>query len=323
MVHADNCNCKFSTFKDCCHNCSRCFHCFDLSLSKIRDLIYSINKEIVGYSCNLLLKSDWGYKNFQNLNKEQFDILLDYKDSLEKYYYEIVGEYKHCLCPEEIQSIYERSLELVDLNCCKDPNRCDLTIDTSGKDAYEALHPGCTPFEAWERAFLRICPRLGITVTPIEDPSKLDFHINVTSLQGMCQLFNEIKDGNINNPALALKALSYAGRQIVPKVSKEECEITYNLLVENTKCNLTFDVYSRLLECNISPTIISKLIECNLTLDYNVTKNTCDIIVNPTTTISLCDIDFNIESENINCELLASITSIPGICDQIAEIIEI
>lgn len=320
MGHA---KCGYETFAECCRNCDPCPHCYDLSVSKLRDIIYAVNKEIVDYSCNTVLVAKYGYSNFVKLTKEEFSRLLDYKDSLEKYYYEKINGYKHCLCPEEIQTIYERTLELVDIDCCKSPNRCDLTIDESGLDLWNTLHPGCVAFEDWERAFIRICPKLGITVKKIEDPSRLDFRITVQSLQGMCQIFNEIRNGNIKNPALALKAISSAGRGIAPKVTKLECDLTYNMLVTNTKCNLTYDVYTNLINCNISPTVIAKLLECNLELAYNVTKNTCDILVNPTTTVSLCDINFDINSQDISCELLAEATATPGICEQIAEIIEI
>lgn len=322
MGHANENCCNYSTFSECSRSCNLCQHCYDLSISKLRDIIYSINNEIVDYSCGIVSKAKYGYQVCNNLTEEKFQILLNYKDSLSKYYLETIRKQEHCLCPEEIQYIYERTLELVDINCCKSPDREDLIIDSSGKDVWNSLHQGCIPYEDWEKATLQLFFKIGITAKTITDPTLLGAKPSVKSLSGMCALFSEMQTGAIKNPSKVLSALN-AYNRIKAKVTKEECRLSYSLLVSKTNCTLSYDVYSSLINCNLTPSIISRLIECNLTLEYNVQKDTCDIVINPDVTISLCDLDFNMSSQNISCTLLAEVTGEPNICEELAQIIEI
>lgn len=321
MVHANK-SCCYQTFTDCCRNCSQCSHCFDLSVSKVRDILYSINKKIVDYSCGTVSKANYGYLVCNDLTKEDFQTLLDLKESLKRFYIELIRGYDHCLCPEDIQTIYEKALDLVDIECCKSPDRCDLSIDESGLDLWVLEHPGCLAFEEWERAAISCFLKVGIKIKVIDDPSRLDFNIKVKSLLGACTLMNEFKTGSIQNPAKVLKTLSTLS-QITPRVTKQDCKLDYDVLIKSQKCDISFNTYSKLIECNLTPTIISSLLSCNIGLEYNVKRNTCDLVINPESRISLCDLDFNVSSENINCTLLSEITGRPYICDEIAEIIDI
>lgn len=315
-------NCCYETISECNRCCSPCPHCYDLSVSVLKDILYAINNEIVDYSCGVVSTAMYGYQTCKKLNEDTFNRLLEYKESLNKYYLETIRGQEHCLCPEEIQVIYENVLELVDLSCCSDPNRVDLIMDTSGKDAWNLLHPGCIAFEDWERSTTQLFFKIGITAKKVADPSKIDYEISAKSLAGMCALFSEMHTGYISDPAGVIAALNTASR-IKPKVTKKECKLSYELLVSNTKCDISFDLYSKLLECNLTHNAIAKLLECNLTFAPNISKNTCDIVVSPDVTISLCDIDFNISASNTNCTLLAQITGNTNICEELAEIIEI
>lgn len=318
----DNVNCCYWTYANCCSDCNACPSCYNLSISVLKDILYAINKEIVDYSCGVVSTAMYGYQTCKKLTSEDFNKLLDYKDSLNKYYLESIKGQSHCLCPEEIQVIYEKTLELVDLSCCSDPYRTDLILDTLNKDAWNALHPGCIAFEDWEKSTTQLFFKIGITAKSISDPFKLGYDISAKSLVGMCALFSEMHTGHISDPAGVLAALNTASR-IKPKVTKKECKISYEALVTNTKCDISYDLYSKLLDCNLSHNAIVKLLECNLTFAPNIAKNTCDIVVSKDVTISLCDLDFNISASNINCVLLAQITGNTNICEELAEIIEI
>lgn len=278
--------------QSCDKICNSCPNCYNLSEYRLRDILYAINEKIVQHSEYLICKLMWGYGCKQFIEDGDFEKLLNYQSSIERYYQSLRNGYEPCLCPDEIESIVERALDLIDIGCCNSPNRKDLVIDESNLDLWVLDNPGCVAYEAWERHLVRIVPKVGISVKSVD--MSCDILATVKEVSDKCKFLYTVSVYNVANSCITTKV----------KVNKKECKLDYNALVKEHKCNLSFDVYTKLIECNMTPKIIGSLLSCGVSVNYNVEKK-CPQIEIGTQSIAVCDTKVNVFSNNVDKKLLA------------------
>lgn len=276
----------------CEKNCDECPNCYNLTEYRLRDILYAINEKIVQHSEYIICTLLWGYGCKKGIKDGDFEKLLNYQSSIERYYQSLRTGYELCLCPSEIQEIVEKTLDLVDLSCCTSPKRKDVKFDESGLDLWVLENPGCVAYEAWERHLIRIVPLIGISVKSVN--KSCDILATVKEVTDKCKFLYTISVYNVANSCITTKV----------KVSEKECKLEYKTLIKEHNCNFSFDVYTKLKECNMTPKVITNLLSCGVTVGYNVEKK-CPQLTIGTKSVAMCDTKINVFSNNVDKKLLS------------------
>lgn len=276
---------------ECPRICGECPNCFNLTRGRIRDVLYAIDEKIAQHSKYLICKLRWGYGCKADINEADYEKLLSYKYSILRFYQSLREGYEPCLCPEEIQSIIEKSLDLVDISCCTSPNRKDILIDKSKFDLWVLENPGCVAYDNWERGLINACPKVGITVKSVK--KSCDILSTVKLVDDKCKFLYTVSVYSVADSCIKVKT----------KVDRKECKLKYDALVKEYNCSLSFSSYLKLIECNMTAEVIGSFLSCGLGVDYNV-KNGCPEVKVATQTLSLCDTKVNIFSTSVDDALL-------------------
>ena len=299
----------------CCKHCDPCPHCYNVNEYYLRDLLYAIDLKVSQYYDNYLCKKYWGYACN---NVYDIEALLTYKYSIHRFYRDLVEGNQTCLCPEDIQRLIEKVLDLVDIGCCTSDKRCDIIIDDSNLDFWTLTNPSCVAYYEWESLLRTVAPTFTVDVQYLPDAGKLLYTLKAYDLVAeKGRLSNEVTpfediDGTIRYFKLAdcwqvtvtqtdceltytidvseIEKILFTYNISVETIEKclkvgidvrylEKCKINYDLLVSEQKCNFSFDIYLKLLSCNFSYEILSTLMACGLTVDFNVEEDLPKLMV--------------------------------------------
>lgn len=320
------CDGVVSKEKSCCKTCYNCPNCFNITFDRISDLIYAIEHTLSVQSEAYLCDKAWGFSRPSLPNKSK-KVLTLYRDTLLRYKKSLINNFGVCLCDDEAQSVIEEILNLVDLSCTQDRNRCDLITDDSNLDTWLINHPGCVAFEDWEERFYWVIPKLGIEVKEVSDAYKLLYALNVSEIEDTYKV--------LYNLTVISKAVNEGCYDVNVDVTKvncgldyslyikdfEKCKIEFNALIKELECNINlspevkkvvcgidFSTYAKLLECNISTEIIASFLNCGIGVSYNAEHKCGELIVG--NKVILLDEGFNVDilGEDVDMSLLESFT---------------
>ena len=318
------CDGVVSEEKSCCKTCYNCPNCFNITFDRISDIIYAIEHTLSTQSELYLCNSYWGFSK-PSLSEESKKVLTLYRDTLFRYRKSLAKNTAVCLCDDEIQGVIENTLNLVDLSCTYDINRCDIITDDSNVDTWLISHPGCVAFEEWEERFYWVIPKLGIEVKEVSEAFKLIYALSVSEVEDCYQI--------LYNLSVISKAVNEGCYDINVDVSKVNCDLDYSLFIKDAEqckikfdtlikelecninlspevkkvvCGIDFNTYAKLLECNISTDIISSFLNCGIGLSYNAEHKCGELIVG--NKVILLDEGFNVDilGEDVDMSLLES-----------------
>lgn len=230
--------------------------CYNIDINQITGLINGISMfyDRQGEQKKAKLYYNFGKGVDEHLLKE----LSFYKDYLIKYKERLIREAQQCVCPEEIQIVIERVIDIVPKELCGESFE-DLVVDDSNFDAWLIENPNCSGAAEWEKLSYKVCTGLGLQVklTP-EKQCKITFDISRNLIS--CELLYAI---NIVNQACRL------GYEV--KRTKEECKLDWKLLLNRVDCNLSLHQYSQLIDKGLTYDIILQVYEmgASLSLDGN------------------------------------------------------
>lgn len=327
------CDGVMSVQKSCCKTCYNCPNCYDLTLDRINDIIYAIEDKISKVSENFICEKSWGFSR-PNIKDSSKKVLSLYRNTLLRYKRSILLGDSTCLCDDEAQSIIENSLNLVDISCTFDSNRCDIVVDNSGVSSWLLTNPGCVAFEDWEERMFWVIPKLGITVNEVSDAYKLIYAISVSAVLDPYRI--------MYNLTVFSKAVNEGCYDVNVDVTKvkcdldyslyikdiEKCKIEFNSIVKSIECNLElstkvkdvlckidFGTYVKLLECNLSSTIIASLLNCGINVTYNAENKCGQLEVNGKAILLDEGFDIDILGEDVDLSLLESLVGKPCYID--------
>jgi hypothetical protein len=316
------CNGDSTLHKSCCKICHNCPNCYDLTFNRISDLIYAIEEKISNDCESYLCQKSWGFSKLE-LKDDSKKVLNLYRETLLRYRKALLFGHDVCLCDSETQNVIENVLNLVNISCVYDRNRCDIVTDDSNLDSWLLTHPGCFAFEDWEERLNWVIPKIGITVKEVSEAFKLLYVLNVSTVEDCYKI--------LYNLTVYSKAVNEGCYDVNVDVTKLNCDLDYNFyvkdlekckieftsLIKEIECNLNmspevkeilckidFDTYTKLLECNLSTTIISTLFNCGINVKYNADKKCGELEVNGK--VVLLDEGFNVDilGEDVDLSLL-------------------
>lgn len=311
---------KYHNAIKCCKECLECPHCYDITQDRIYDVLYAIDTTLSKNSEKELCHGMWGFSK-PSMPTEISRKLVANRDVLFRYYYTVNKNINTCLCPEEIQSVLEDSLNFVDMGCVFDRNRCDVNVDTSNKSLWELTHKGCVPMEVWEEKVNWVIPEIGFEVSNVTDIYTLFSEISVENVSDMCAILatlsvvtKAIQEDRYD--FLIDKVKCDVGYEFVVK-DIDACRIEYNTLIKKVGCNtrlkpevrkvlcgLEFDTFVKLLECNISVGAITKLMECGLQVTYSAKNRCAEIKVGTSSVLLDAGFDVSLLGDDVDLSVL-------------------
>lgn len=247
----------------CCKKCSECGDCYTHSLHSVRDILFAIDLEIADFAKNFAQRLNWGYGPVC-ISEQSVKRLLTLKDTIKRYYDNLLQGAMVCLCDIEFQKVKEKVLKIVDLKkCLKRPEQA-IRYDRSGYASWITKHPSCVAYEKWEKHLVScIPPTITFSGKKEEEKAIGALHFLVTRDDKQC--IHEIL-------AYAYKAkcehrLSASAKEI------EQCRVEFRSLVKEYKCDLTFSGYAKLLNCNLTFNAVAEILNCggSFTFDKNGT----------------------------------------------------
>ena len=256
-----------------CNKCCKEDSCVNVKLADLDEQIYLINEEINKNSDRLINYLYYGYK-CKGDEKAVMYKLGCYRDLLTKYYQNLNEGLGQCLCDDEIQSVIEKSKDLVFNNRIQ--YRCDIEVDESNVNAWIAENPYCVSREKWEELAYYVCGTIGLNLT--------------MSTEKQCDITFDIVRESINCDVLYAFTVANKTCDIGVTVNRtdEECQIDYKLLQEKTNCDLSYQAYYELItKCNLTYDAIKTATECGIKFCVEDETFTC----NTGATYSLSDVD--------------------------------
>ena len=226
--------------------------CYTITINDISELVYGIDKKVckIGEDNQKALCWNIGCTDFKVVNE-----LTIYKDTLERYKTRLIRNSQPCICPDDLQCIIEKVLDIVPKSSC---GECveSLIIDNSNLDEWVRTNPYCCSYEQWNKYSKCKCK---------------DLELTITSEKQLCDFTFELET-NIIPCEILYCAEVYKEKhcELEYKVNRtyDECKLDYKILVEKLpECNLEFKVYKELIDCGISYDIIKEVYK-NPTLSF-------------------------------------------------------
>ncbi len=233
----------------CCENKPTCsIHDY----KKLDDLVYRLKEHLSALATKKVGNYRYGYYCGENLDKEIKEATT-LKKSLSRIKLSLLRG-TSCLDDETIQKIVEKAIKIVGKDSCPTDYREDLSIDTTGINAYLLKGPRCVTYDSYNKFSSFICGRLGLTVTAEVEKCNVSFAITRKIIS--CNLLYALK---------VRKEMCDTGFKV--KATKDQCKIDYKLLLEKTGCDLEYKTYlSFVNKHNLSYPIIEEVYKSGLTL---------------------------------------------------------
>lgn len=287
--------CVNESISCCCKKCNTCHDCYQQDEFRIKDLLYAVDMKLAAYYEAKVCKTNWGY-SCSNLDNDELDLLILYKDTLSRHYYNIIKQIKPCLCPEELQVIIDGVLELIDISCCKDSRRCDIVVDDSDLESWVLNNKYCVAYEYWESSIYRACNVFSAIVTVVDDPMELLYTLKVIQIARE----KDCIDATIGSDYLDKITVEKILKCDFPAIDEHtlaKIAENHQRLIEKIDCNFSFEVYAQLMACNLTNEVIIKLINCGVDVTYNVEKQVCEL-VHDNKVYPLADMNINVDLSN-------------------------
>ncbi len=244
----------------CCENKPTCsIHDY----KKLDDLVYRLKEHLSDLAAKKVGNSLYGYHCAEDLDHCIMEAAI-LKKSLERIKLSILrGD--SCLDDETIQKIVEKVIKIVGKDCCPIDYRQDISIDTTGINAYLLKGPRCVTYDSYNKFASFICGKLGLSITAERDQCDISFEVTRRIIS--CNLLYALKVRK------EMCALNYK-----VKADKNQCKIDYKLLLEKTGCDLEFKTYlSFVNKHNLSYPIIEEVYKSGLTLAE--TEDNSDVVL--------------------------------------------
>lgn len=290
------CGCKKST--KCGHSCECKDFCADISIEKVRDMMYACKEYISQYGNYVNDINNWGYSPhrfcFLRVGK-----ISSYAKILEKFYVSLLHGDKSCLCGSDVASIIQKALKVLPLSCTGARSSDYLKVDKSSMDSWVINNPTCVSFEKWERAVVKREFTFDISIT--KEPFEVAFYAEIAGYRsGECDIvaaFEVVKQKSCDIK-YAFESKNNLQECFVHLTSSDisNCEIEYNTLVSSIdNCKVEFNTYLSLVKCGIDENVIANIMKCNISASVN--DNGIYITLGSGKTISVNDFDVEILEE--------------------------
>lgn len=246
--------------------------CPQLTYQDLDDIIYSAKEQLCLYMDAFVSESEYGYSCIDDSWKKYERLLSDLK-IMELYRKQAYWNGDPCLCPDEIQTVIERVLDVA--GKCGQGLRTDMIIDDSELIDWKVNNPYCIPRQAWENALYKKCTPITFNIEVIKKISECDITFDLVTFinaVGRCEL-----------------------RYSIDKVPTKDCKIEYKILKEELpNCSISFTTYKELRNCGIDYALIKETADCGVS--FNLNKGTgCPEITYNLKTFPICDWPSNIE----------------------------
>lgn len=244
----------------CDRNCKDCMSCTGLDIYSLREIIFKGKKFIADFGNKDLFFERFGYKKPHKSLEGRVDIVRQNLPALERYLQALKKDYTPCLCPTEVDKIYQRVLKETVNTPCNDE---ELNVENFDMDMFTPINPetndnSCIPYEPWEKALFMRMPKVNYTVD-LKKCVKFLYDLRVTT--------KSLDPKFIVDFSVEVKDSCRIDYDV--KIDEKRCEIEYTKLVENHECNLSLDSYVKVKECGFTYDTISKLYECNVNPYYD------------------------------------------------------
>lgn len=240
--------------------------CAQLTYNSLDEIIYQSKLQLCEYMDAYISESEYGYSCIDD-PWVKYDRLRSDLQALEQYRFQSYYGAEPCLCPEEVQTIAERVLDIV--GSCSDGVRYDMKLDDSNIIDWRINNPYCISRQAWEDALYVKCDPLSFNIKVIKKIAKCEIDFKLTTLInaiGSCEIRYKVN------------------REEVP-----DCTIEYNILKkELPDCTITFDTYRELRDCGIDYKLIIDVADCDITFDIDK-ETRCPAIIYNLNSFPVCD----------------------------------
>lgn len=274
----------------------KCENCYDIDREKLQQYIYAAENSIANYNKSYIQKTQWGYGS-NCITEDEYRKLHIYRGILQRYDKALRLEYKPTVCESDIQTILEKTYQLVNLS---DITKTNVQIDSTNFDLWVVNNPYCVAYEDWEKSLYEICPQIGITVTNITQTCNFVLDISSNKIEDNCKFLYTL--------SIATVARQQSCFDINVK-NLGTCKINYETIVKKYDCDLDFNTYVSLLNCNLSHKVVTNLLDCGVTFKVD-SVNLCPIIKTKDSEYKIADINVNILSDGVDSCTLKSVFNV-------------
>lgn len=233
----------------CCENKPTCsIHDY----KKLDDLVYKLKEYLSILATEKVSNKLYGYYCAEDIDTKITEAII-LKKSLSRIKLSLLRG-ASCLDDHTIQNILEKVIKIVGKESCPTDYREDISIDTTGINAYLLKGPRCVTYDSYNKFSSFICGKLGLTITA--ERTQCDITFELTRKIISCNLLYALK---------VRKEMCDLNYKV--KADKNQCKIDYKLLLEKTGCDLEYKTYlSFVNKHNLSYPIIEEVYKSGLQL---------------------------------------------------------
>ncbi len=234
----------------CCENKPTCsIHDY----KKLDDLVYKLKEYLSILATEKVSNKLYGYYCAEDIDTKITEAIT-LKKSLSRIKLSLLRG-ASCLDDHTIQNILEKAIKIVGKESCPTDYRQDISIDTTGINAYLLKGPRCVTYDSYNKFSSFICGKLGLTITA--ERAQCDITFEITHKIINCDLLYSLS---------VYRDLCNLGYKV--SRTQEECKLDWKLLLENNStCDLDFKTYMCFVkEDNLSYPIIDKVYKSGLSL---------------------------------------------------------
>lgn len=244
----------------CDRNCENCKSCNSLNIYSLRELVHKSKIFLAHFAEKTVFFEFYGYRKPPASLGSRVDTVRNNLPSVERYLKAIRGGYTPCLCPSELDNIYQRiDKEVNTLPCTEgDMNEENLDLEVFQPLDPKNINSSCIPYEPWERAVFLRMPEVGYTVD-IKKCVRFLYDLKVST---------EVLDPEfIIDFSVEVKKACNIDYKV--DIDLQQCKIEFDKISKLNSCDISLDTYSKVRECGISYDTVSKLLECSVEPFYD------------------------------------------------------
>jgi len=274
---------KYRIHYGSCKDCKPNEEYFDVRSQYVKDIdetLCSAYETAAHLGKKMYEEKAFGYSCYKKKDHIELQLLID---NLENHKKQVKYGVKPCLSGQTLQKTYERLKQLIIQGVCRNC-KSNLEVDSSAKEEWIELNPGCVAHEKWEELAYKICDDIKIKVS-VKDVA-CDLAYIITSEEVDCSL------------------------QYAIESNKKNCEIEFDVTEEEWNSKVKNTKYidgKRLARCGISFDHIIGMDKCGITTTYNETEKCPQIeYENKKVLLSQLNIEEGFSAEN-TCNYLRSL----------------